>query len=68
MCHYKEKNIHVFMLSNKTDFTKARKIIASFLREHRTDEVILENNRVVILEADLPTQAAFKAFLENGKF
>ncbi|GJD10888.1 5'-AMP-activated protein kinase subunit gamma [Galdieria sulphuraria] len=53
------------MLPNKTDFTKARKIIASFLRQHRTSEVVLENNRVVVLEADLPTQVAFTALLEN---
>ncbi|GJQ10320.1 hypothetical protein GpartN1_g5143.t1 [Galdieria partita] len=53
------------MFSDKADFTKARKVIASFLRQHRTNEVILENNRVVVLEADLPTQVAFKALLEN---
>jgi len=56
----------MFSNTNTTDFSKARKIIATFLREHRTNEVILENNRVVVLEADLPSEVAFKALLENG--
>jgi len=55
----------MFSNTNTTDFSKARKIIATFLREHRTNEVILENNRVVVLEADLPSEVAFKALLEN---
>eukprot|EP00871_Galdieria_phlegrea_P004598 jgi/Galph1/5139/GphlegSOOS_G3752.1 len=52
-------------LASTFSYMKARKTVASFLREHLTSEVIFENNRIVVLESEVPISVAFTAFLEN---
>jgi len=45
---------------------RARRMVALFLREHRTEELIPENSRVVLLNSEVSLKAAFRALAENG--
>lgn len=46
----------------------ARNVVATFLRDHRAEDIVPVNSRVVVIDSAVRLRQAFKALLENGQF
>lgn len=44
----------------------ARHVVVAFLGDHRADEVVPVNSRVVVIDSAIRLRQAFRALLENG--
>lgn len=44
----------------------ARRVLVAFMRERRTEDIVPDNSRVVIVDGNVRLRQAFRALLENG--
>lgn len=44
----------------------ARRVVVSFLKEHKAEEVVPSNSRVVVIDSSVRLRHAFRSLLDNG--